>query len=206
MGKDTVASAEATLERAGVDLLTRKSVLELDAIVQAWRRRVRKRELGHRAIEELGIDLDLAHLDILVAIDAPANEFAGCAGDETKVATVAERLGIDPSRASRMVSELVSRGYVSRRASQTDSRATVLQLTQRGQMVVTTILAHKYLILADFLSQWTQEELAAFLPLMARFSAWSDQMNQSHDPAINAEIAALARRIAGHTREKEPAS
>jgi DNA-binding MarR family transcriptional regulator len=204
MRKNSVASAEATLTRAGVDPLTRKSVLEFDAIVQAWRRRARKRELGHRAIEEFGLDLDLAHLDVLVAIDAPSNEFADSAEEETKVATVAERLGIDPSRASRMVSELVKKGYVSRQVSQADSRATVLGLTPPGQEIVSTILSHKYLILAEFLSEWTEEELKTFLPLFARFSAWSEQINQTHDPAINAEIEALAKKIAKH--RLEPAS
>src|SRR5690606_40601178 len=55
-------------------------------------------------------------------IAAPVSEFGDDTHDETMVATVAERLGIDPSRASRLVSEMVEAGYARRAVSQADAR------------------------------------------------------------------------------------
>lgn len=53
-------------------------------------------------------------------------------GGETTVGGVAEQLGIDPSAASRLVSTLISHGYVARSASQQDGRRSVLGLTPDG--------------------------------------------------------------------------
>lgn len=53
-------------------------------------------------------------------------------GGEITVGGVAEQLGVDPSVASRMVSDLVVHGYVERGAYQHDGRRTVLQLTPDG--------------------------------------------------------------------------
>ncbi len=54
------------------------------------------------------------------------------ADGQATVGSVAEQLGVDPSAASRMVSELISPGFVERLASQRDGRRTVLRLTPDG--------------------------------------------------------------------------
>src|SRR5690606_37728655 len=115
------------LQKAGVDADTADAVMRIDALLQNWRRRAQKRELGQRALVELRIGLDIAQFDVLVAIDGPANEFGAAAG-ETMVGTVAERLAIDPSRASRLVSEMVDQGYARRAVSQADARRAVVVL------------------------------------------------------------------------------
>ena len=51
---------------------------------------------------------------------------------ETTVGGVAQQLGVDPSAASRMVSDLISLGFLERRASKHDGRRTVPQLTPGG--------------------------------------------------------------------------
>jgi DNA-binding MarR family transcriptional regulator len=54
------------------------------------------------------------------------------AEDEMSVGAVADALGIDPSVASRMVSECISHGYLVRAPAQSDARRAVLHLTEAG--------------------------------------------------------------------------
>jgi DNA-binding MarR family transcriptional regulator len=51
---------------------------------------------------------------------------------EVSVGGVADALGIDPSVASRMVSDCITHGYLLRAPSQLDGRKAVLQLTEAG--------------------------------------------------------------------------
>lgn len=183
------------LARAGIPEAATKAALEIDAILQRWRRRMVKRELGHRALADLELDLDLAHLDALVAVVAPVNEFGAEAGAETMVSTVAARLGIDPSRASRITADLIRKGYARRAVSQQDARRTVIEPTQQGRATVEAVRAYKFLIMGEFLKGWTAQEIAIFLPLLERFSAWSDQQGEQEPAALASEIAELRARL-----------
>lgn len=189
----TKTDLNTMLQRAGIAPATAEAVLAIDALLQHWRRRAMKRELGQRALEDLGIDLDLAQLDVLVAIDGPEAEFGGSAG-ETMVATVAERLNIDPSRASRLVSEMVELGYTRRAVSQADARRAIVELTNKGHAVVDAVRAYKLLIMGGFLSSWAPEDVANFIPLMRKFGAWSEHSAMAAT-AHGEEIAVLSRRI-----------
>lgn len=191
------------LEKAGISSESVDSVMALDALFQAWRRRAVRRELGHRAIVDLGLPVDLAQLDVLVAVHAPSNEFGDSAGEETTVGVVAERLGIDPSRASRLVSEMVNAGYASRAASQQDSRRTVIRLTPSGETVVTALRTYKFLYMGDFLDGWSETERRTFISLMDRFGAWSDAANQGNSIRFADEIEALAAEVAASLPDKK---
>jgi DNA-binding MarR family transcriptional regulator len=186
------------LGKAGIGEPAIAAMQKIDALLQVWRRRVARRELGQHALADLGIDLDLAALDVLFAIQGAGPE--GGEAEETTVGAVAERLGIDPSRASRIVGEMVDRGYARRGVSQADARRAVVTLSPRGVGVVASVMEYKALLMGDFLSEWTQEELAAFLPLLERFSAWSDETGTRRG-RFAAEIADIASRL----RETEPA-
>ncbi len=186
---DTDSTRDA-LASAGISPASIAAVMRIDELMQAWRRRMTKRELGQKAIKALGIGLDLAQVDVLMAVAAPAGGDAG----EVMVQTVAERLAIDPSRASRLVAEVVEAGYARRVASQGDARRTLLELTVSGEAVVNGVRMFKYLHLGDFLDGWTPAELATFVPLLERFSDWSDRNPQ--DPhRFDAELTDLAARI-----------
>jgi DNA-binding MarR family transcriptional regulator len=185
----------ALLGQAGIAQETVDKVIEIDAMLQHWRRRAMRRELGHRALIDLKIGIDLAQLDVLMAIEASVDEFGEAAQGETMVNSVAERLAIDPSRASRVVGEMVAAGYARRAVSQADARRTIVELTEAGQAVVDAVRAYKFLIMGDFLSSWEAEELEAFSPLLRRFSQWPD--HAEHGVAKFAdEISRLAERIA----------
>ena len=191
----------ALLRKAGIAPETAEAAVAIDALLQNWRRRAMRRELGHRALQDLKIDLDLAQLDVLVSIRAPVDEFGDKAGGETMVASVAERLGIDPSRASRLVSELVDAGYARRAASQADARRTIIELTSAGEAVIDAVRAYKLLIMGDFLSGWDAGELSKFVPMLHKFGHWSEHTDEGAQKFAE-DIAALARHTAMATRKE----
>jgi DNA-binding MarR family transcriptional regulator len=184
----------ALLGKAGVAKGTADKVIEIDAMLQNWRRRAMRRELGHRALIDLKIDIDLAQLDVLMAIEASVDEFGDAAKSETMVNSVAERLAIDPSRASRVVAEMVAAGYARRAVSQADARRTIVELTMAGQAVVDAVRAYKFLIMGDFLSRWDRKDLEAFAPLLRQFSQWPDHAELGASK-FSDEIVALAESI-----------
>lgn len=195
----------ALLRKAGISDDTVDAVIAIDALLQNWRRRAVKRELGQRALSDLQVGIDLAQFDVLVAIAAPVGEFGEPAGSgETMVATVAERLNIDPSRASRVVSEMVELGFAQRAVSQADARRTIIELTERGTAVVDAVRAYKFLIMGDFLSGWDKGDVAAFLPLLQRFGQWSAHTDLGAEKFAE-DIAALAKRIKAVESHVEPA-
>ena len=193
----------ALLAEAGLDPKTATAVMDIDRVIQQWRRRAMKRELGTKALQDLKIGLDLAQFDVLAVIVGQETD-ADRQSDEVMVSTVAERLSIDPSRASRLVSELVELGYARRAVSQADARRTIIELTGRGQAVVDAVKAYKFLIMGDFLAEWSEAELAAFIPLLQRFSTWVDAIGPSTEKHA-AEIETLARGVGASASKKEPA-
>lgn len=194
----------ALLRKAGIAEATVDAVIGIDALMQNWRRRAMKRELGHRALVDLAIGIDLAQLDVLVAIEAPVDEFGEMAGGETMIASVAERLAIDPSRASRVVSEMVEMGYARRAVSQADARRTIIELTDAGRTIVEAVRAYKLLIMGDFFGSWAEDELATFLPLLRKFGGWPEHTGKGADKFAD-DIALLAQRIEANRKTTEPA-
>lgn len=188
------------IEAAGVSPRSVDAAVEIDAVIQNWRRRVQKRELGQRALNDLGLNIDLAQLDVLVAIEGRQNEFGVDEGQETMVASVAERLSIDPSRASRVVSEMVSAGYAVRDVSQEDARRTIIALSPAGKAIVEAVRAYKWMVMGDFLNEWSPKELAAFIPLLHRFSEWTAQLDE-RAAKFSTHVQALADRI--HKEEEK---
>ena len=185
------------LARAGIDRRVTAAALDIDAVLQRWRRRMTKRELGSSALRALGLDseVDLAQLDVMIAIWAPSNEFGDGKTQETMVSTVAERLRIDPSRASRLVSDLIAKGLARRAVSQHDARRTIVELTRRGKSIIIAVRHFKFLVMGEFLSGWTEEEIATFLPLMERFSAWTDEAAGIGPDRFPEQVAEIARAL-----------
>jgi len=192
----------ALLRKAGIAESTVEAVILIDALMQNWRRRAMRRELGHRALIDLKIGIDLAQFDVLVAIEAPVDEFGDSTGSETMVATVAERLGIDPSRASRVVSEMVEAGYARRAVSQADARRTIIELTHAGKTIVEAVRAYKFLIMGDFLGSWAAPELETFLPLLRKFGKWPEHTEAAADKFVD-DVAILAQGIAASRKQAE---
>lgn len=183
------ANIETLLGRVGADPQVIDAVMRLDAVTLQWRRQMNKRALGRRAIEKLGLPIEQSHLDVLFAIASPVYD-AG-ADSEVMVATIAERLLIDPSRASRIVADMVNAGYACRAVSQADARRTIVELTEKGRAVTEAVRSYKWLMMADYFSGWSESDIAVFVPLLERYTDWFRDVAAS-EARLADEIAAIA--------------
>lgn len=184
-------------EQAGLSPNAAEAVAAIDAVMHKVRRSIQRRDFGRQVMAEMDPSLDVSHLDAISAIAHKGEEIT-----EVTVGLVAERLGIDPSRASRVTSELVERGYVRRVASQQDARRICLELTQRGRNFVEAVRRNKVQIFTRALAQWNEHELMVFAALFERFSNWATDENGVARSAENIrrlldEAEAAPREIAG---------
>lgn len=105
---------------------------------------------------------------------------------EITVGCVAERLGIDPSTASRLVAETIEGGYLARLPSLFDSRRIRLTLTDTGRELI--VNAHRYQrsVFEQVTKDWTASERMEFAQLLLKFV---DAVAETHAQFI--EAAAL---------------
>jgi DNA-binding MarR family transcriptional regulator len=157
---------------AGLSEAAAKAVAAIDAVMIKVRRSIQRRDFGRLILARIDPSLEVSHLDAIIAI--AHNPVVGNAPqEEVTVGIIAERLGIDPSRASRISADIVERGYAFRVASQLDARRICLKLTATGERFVTAVRQTKWRIFAGSLAQWDEHELVTFAVLLERFAGWA---------------------------------
>jgi DNA-binding MarR family transcriptional regulator len=114
--------------------------------------------------ERLGVELDFGTAAVVDAVEEPTPE-----GAEVTVGIVAQRLGLDASRASRLVASAVAAGLVRREASQEDGRRIHLTLTELGQRVFEVEQDVRRAHIAEGMAGWSAEERRSFAELFTRF-------------------------------------
>ena len=92
-------------------------------------------------------------------------------GGEVTVSLVAERLGLDVSRASRLVAAAVDEGLVHRRSSRRDARRAHLELTEQGRQMWADVVAFRQEEAAERMAEWSAADRGAFAELLGRFAA-----------------------------------
>lgn len=146
------------------------AVAQIERALVAIRRAQPRRAVGGPALagidDELGEQLSLGVLGVVDAVrDVPDG------GDgEVTIGLVAERLGLDPSRASRLVTEAADRGLLQRLPSTRDGRRTLLELTDEGARVVSRVQAVRRGWVAARTSTWSPTERRTFAQLLHRFT------------------------------------
>ncbi|MER7569852.1 MarR family winged helix-turn-helix transcriptional regulator [Streptomyces sp. NPDC097941] len=90
-------------------------------------------------------------------------------GQEITVGVVAERLAVDPSVASRMVTDCISAGYLIRAASQQDGRRTILQLTGEGLQMLAAFRRHQRAAFEFITRDWPKNERLQFARLLIKY-------------------------------------
>ncbi|MFI6690131.1 MarR family winged helix-turn-helix transcriptional regulator [Streptomyces sp. NPDC050485] len=140
------------------------------AMVQL-RRSMTRRTLA-RLTERTAIPvLDPAVADVVDAVE----EGPDGPGQEVTVGLVADRLGIDPSRASRMVSAAIKAGYLRRAASQADGRRIHLELTAAADELLAVVHRSRQELYSHLMRDWPEQDCAGFAGLLTKFT---DELTQ----------------------------
>jgi DNA-binding MarR family transcriptional regulator len=87
-------------------------------------------------------------------------------GNEITVGAMAERLDIDPSAASRIVSDAIQAGHLRRVASQGDARRALLEPTPAGRGLLSLFRRHQRAVFERITRDWDphkRDELARLL-------------------------------------------
>lgn len=149
-----------------------QAVAAIDGVMHRMRRAIMRRDFGRQVLLKIDPTLEVSHLDVIGAIGHnPA--WDGDGTEEVTVGWIAQRLGIDPSRASRVVADVVERGYARRVASQADARRICLELTRKGERFIEAVRSNKWKLFARALGRWNEADLVTFANLFDRFSNWA---------------------------------
>ncbi|MFI8966761.1 MarR family winged helix-turn-helix transcriptional regulator [Streptomyces sp. NPDC053493] len=97
---------------------------------------------------------------------------------EITVGAVARHLGVDPSVASRMVSDCIAAGYLVRAASQQDGRRTVLHLSPEGRELMARFARHQRSAYDQVTADWSEHERLEFARLMIKYVASQDGLSR----------------------------
>ncbi|RDW13551.1 MarR family winged helix-turn-helix transcriptional regulator [Paracoccus thiocyanatus] len=119
-----------------------------------------RRVMGRLALRNVAPMLDVSDLDVLGLVPAAAG--TGADPDGASVGDIARQLRIDPSRASRLVAELVQRGFLVRAISQQDGRRAVLRRSETGERVLAEVERLKHELIREIVGDWPEARLAAF--------------------------------------------
>ena len=99
---------------------------------------------------------------------------------DTKLVTLAERLGVNPSTAMRMADRLVAARLVSRRTNPVNRRETLLSPTPEGRRIVAEVTARRREEVAAIVARMAPEQRTA---LVAALTAFTEAGNEPELPA-----------------------
>ncbi|WP_217208754.1 MarR family winged helix-turn-helix transcriptional regulator [Streptomyces sp. AC550_RSS872] len=92
-----------------------------------------------------------------------------------RMSKLAELLAVDMSVTSRHVAHVVERGWIERSPDPADKRSRILRLTPAGVAQVDRLSRCTTEMLAQRLSDWTDDEVAQLTRLMARLRSCFDE-------------------------------
>ncbi|MET7575146.1 MarR family transcriptional regulator [Streptomyces sp. NPDC005492] len=100
---------------------------------------------------------------------------------DMRMSRLAELLSVDMSVTSRHVAHAADRGWITRSPDPADKRSRILRLTPSGWAQVDELSRRTAELLADRLSDWSEEEVGQLIRLMARLRASFDDCRTPHN-------------------------
>jgi DNA-binding MarR family transcriptional regulator len=128
---------------------------------------IRRRQMLRFFARQAGVQDDSGQ-QVIDAIEAAGDEPIGVNG-------VAEAIGVDQPRASKLVATAVGAGLVRREADQLDGRRTNLVLTAAGRERLERVHTFRRRKFATAMDDWSETERETFAVLLTRFVAGLDQ-------------------------------
>lgn len=141
-----------------------RAVEDIQSSMVRLRRAITSKALGRQIAKMVGG----ATLSDLMVVDAFVEDDSHAETDVT-VGAIAQKLSIDPSRASRVVASGIRAGYLVRLASQGDGRRIVLRLSPEGRRLLERVKKLRLQHLAFALDSWNESDAADFARLLSRF-------------------------------------
>lgn len=109
-----------------------------------------------------------ARMRLLEALAAAANPLS--------VSEVAEAVGVDQPRASRLIQQAAEQGLVVREPDPDDARRTRVSLTPQGAGFAKGFRGHRHELISSALDAMSDDERAEFVRLFTQFAAnWPDE-------------------------------
>ncbi len=84
--------------------------------------------------------------------------------------TLVETFGVDKGAVSRQIQQLVGLDLVERRPDPEDGRAQLLDVTTTGRQAMREVAGQRRKLLADRLSDWTEDDLSSLVGALARYN------------------------------------
>ncbi|KUL30800.1 MarR family winged helix-turn-helix transcriptional regulator [Actinoplanes awajinensis] len=134
-------------------------------------------ELIARALVRIRRDQQAGHLQKRAAApDAASFRYLDAldeAGGPLPISAIADRIGVDRPRASRLTTALLTDGLITREPQPGNARYILIQLTAAGRAVVAAAQENRRRGVAEALTGFSAEESRALATLLARFvDAW----------------------------------
>jgi DNA-binding MarR family transcriptional regulator len=105
------------------------------------------------------------------------------AGGPAKLATLADRLAVNPSTATRMVDRLVAAGLVSRTPNPASRRELVVDLTDRGARLVREVTERRRQELSGIVSRMPAAARHRLVEALLAFTEAGDEASAPRDDA-----------------------
>lgn len=190
-------------EACGLSREAAEAMIGIDASVFAWRRRQLKGAMTREILAALALDIEQSEFEALTAFSRLSYGLGCTKRSEVSIGDIAEELSIDPSRASRLVTALVTKGYIRRALAQDDARKTVLVSTPASQALIRAFMQLKWHLVFDAFKGWTEQDIADFERLFSHYVAsmgeavdradsnqtGAEQLSESIRTALAAELA-----------------
>jgi DNA-binding MarR family transcriptional regulator len=158
------------LKAHGYDHDSAVNLLDFDIAYFQWFRHVQRGELRDLLLRALEMPLEHASFQALTSILRVTCGVGRAGPEEATIGAVAEEMCVDPSRASRIVADLVTRGLVERAPAQDDARKAILRLTGTGMEQVSRLRDVKWTMMAELFHDWSPQEIAMFSTLFRRYA------------------------------------
>jgi len=125
-----------------------------------------RQPMRQRVTEHSRRALELSRILVVQAVEAGVAK----PDEEMTIGVVARRLDIDPSTASRLVSESIRAGYLAGTPSPADARRTRLALTDTGRALAAAAQRYQRATFEHITREWPERERQEFARLFIKFA------------------------------------
>lgn len=154
----------------GYSVASAEAMMEFDIAYFQWFRIVMRGEVRDLLLRALDEPLDPASFHGLTSVARIATGLGRAVPEEPTIGLVADEMCVDPSRASRIVADLVARDLLERGVAKEDARKSILRLTPKGIETMHRFRDTKWTMLAQVFDGWTEAEIEAFSTLFRRYA------------------------------------